>query len=53
MEAPQHTVINRDDLPHDDNPFEFEGFRFPATEVSFIWVNLHISRQFITDWLED
>lgn len=40
MEALPHTVINRDDLPRDGNTFEFEGFRFPATEVSFIWVDM-------------
>ena len=40
MEALQYTVINRDDLPRDGNTFEFEGLRFPATEVSFIWVDM-------------
>ena len=30
-ETLQHTIINRGDLPHDGNTFEFEGFRFPVT----------------------
>jgi mannose-6-phosphate isomerase-like protein (cupin superfamily) len=40
MEAILYTVINRDDLPRDDNVFEFEGLRFSNTEVSFIWVDM-------------
>lgn len=40
METIQYTVINRDDLPRDGNTIEFEGFRFPATDVSFIWVDM-------------
>lgn len=35
-----YTVINRDDLPRDDSTYEFEGFRFSDTEVSFIWVDM-------------
>lgn len=35
-----YTVINRDDLPRDDNVFEFEGLHFPDTDVSFIWVDM-------------
>jgi|GEM_PF-5195600 len=40
MEAAFYTVINRDDLPRDDDVFEFEGLRFSDTEVSFIWVDM-------------
>lgn len=35
-----HTVLSRDDLPHDGNTYEFEGIRHQATEVSFIWVDM-------------
>jgi mannose-6-phosphate isomerase-like protein (cupin superfamily) len=35
-----YTVINRDDLPRDDNVFEFEGLHFSNTDVSFIWVDM-------------
>lgn len=35
-----YTVIEREDLPRDGNTFEFEGVRFPDTEVSFIWVDM-------------
>jgi mannose-6-phosphate isomerase-like protein (cupin superfamily) len=40
MDSSLYTLINRDDLPRDGNTFEFEGFRFPQTEVSFIWVDM-------------
>lgn len=36
----QYTVLNRDDLPRDSGTFEFEGFLYSATEVSFIWVDM-------------
>jgi mannose-6-phosphate isomerase-like protein (cupin superfamily) len=35
-----YTILNRDDLPRDGNTFEFEGFRYQDTEVSFIWVDM-------------
>ena len=35
-----HTVLSRDDLPHDGNTYEFEGIRHQATAVSFIWVDM-------------
>ena len=35
-----YTVLNKDDLPYDGNVYEFEGFRFQDTEVSFIWVDM-------------
>lgn len=38
--AANFTVINREDLPRDGNTYEFEGFRFADTEVSFIWVDM-------------
>lgn len=40
MEASLYTVINRDDLPRDGKTFEFEGFHYPDTDVSFIWVDM-------------
>jgi mannose-6-phosphate isomerase-like protein (cupin superfamily) len=35
-----YTILNRDELPHDENTYEFEGFQHQDTEVSFIWVNM-------------
>jgi mannose-6-phosphate isomerase-like protein (cupin superfamily) len=35
-----YTLLNKDDLPYDGNMYEFEGFRFQDTEVSFIWVDM-------------
>lgn len=33
-------LVNRDELPRDDNVYEFEGIRYQDTEVSFIWVDM-------------
>jgi mannose-6-phosphate isomerase-like protein (cupin superfamily) len=35
-----YTILNRDELPRDDTTYEFEGFRYDETEVSFIWVDM-------------
>ena len=35
-----YTILERDKLPHDGNTYEFEGIRYQATEVSFIWVDM-------------
>ena len=35
-----YTIVNRDELPRDGNVYEFEGFRYQDTEVSFIWVDM-------------
>ena len=35
-----YTLLKKDDLPYDGNVYEFEGFRFQDTEVSFIWVDM-------------
>ena len=35
-----YTVVNRDDLSHDANTWDFEGAKFPDTHVSFIWVDM-------------
>ncbi len=35
-----YTVINRETLPFDGNTYAFEGGRFPATDISFIWVDM-------------
>ncbi len=39
-QALNYTILNRDHLPRDGYTFEFEGFRFDDTAVSFIWVNM-------------
>jgi mannose-6-phosphate isomerase-like protein (cupin superfamily) len=35
-----YTILNKDDLPYDGNVYEFEGFQFQDTEISFIWVDM-------------
>ena len=35
-----YTVLNRDELPRDENTYEFEGLQHQNTEVSFIWVDM-------------
>jgi mannose-6-phosphate isomerase-like protein (cupin superfamily) len=35
-----YTVLNRNELPHDGNTYEFEGTHYQDTEVSFIWVDM-------------
>ena len=35
-----YTILDRDELPHDGNTYEFEGIHFQTTEVSFIWVDM-------------
>lgn len=35
-----YTILNRDELPCDENTYEFEGFEHQDTEVSFIWVDM-------------
>ena len=35
-----YTVLNKDELPSDGNTYEFEGFHFQDTGVSFIWVDM-------------
>ena len=35
-----YTVLNRDELPRDGSTYEFEGFQYQDTEVSFIWVDM-------------
>ena len=34
-----YTVVHRDDLPHDENSYEFQGLHH-QTNVSFIWVDM-------------
>ncbi len=36
----RYLVLDRDDLPQDGNTFEFQGFQFQDTEISFIWVEM-------------
>jgi mannose-6-phosphate isomerase-like protein (cupin superfamily) len=35
-----YTILNRAELPRDGNTYEFEGFQYQDTEVSFIWVDM-------------
>ena len=35
-----YTLLNRDELPRDVNTYEFQGFQYQNTEVSFIWVDM-------------
>ena len=35
-----YTILNREDMPRDGNTYEFEGFQYQDTEVSFIWVDM-------------
>jgi mannose-6-phosphate isomerase-like protein (cupin superfamily) len=35
-----YTVLHRDDLPYDGNTYEFQGVQYPATNVSFLWVDM-------------
>jgi mannose-6-phosphate isomerase-like protein (cupin superfamily) len=35
-----YTILNRNELPHDGNTYEFIGSQYQDTEVSFIWVDM-------------
>ena len=35
-----YTILNRDELPRDENTYEFEGLHYQDTKVSFIWVEM-------------
>ena len=35
-----YIILNREELPSDENTFEFEGIHHQNTEVSFIWVDM-------------
>ncbi|MEO5887493.1 MAG: cupin domain-containing protein [Anaerolineales bacterium] len=35
-----YIVLNRDELPRDENTYEFEGIHYQDSEVSFIWVDM-------------
>jgi mannose-6-phosphate isomerase-like protein (cupin superfamily) len=35
-----YTILNRDELPRDENTYEFAGFQYDDTEISFIWVDM-------------
>lgn len=37
---PNYILLNRAELPHDENTFEFVGAQHQDTEVSFIWVDM-------------
>jgi mannose-6-phosphate isomerase-like protein (cupin superfamily) len=42
MERMDYTIVNRDTLPGDGNTYELEGFKYPDTEVSLIWVDMPV-----------
>jgi len=35
-----YTILSRDELPRDENIYEFEGFQYQDIDVSFIWVDM-------------
>ena len=35
-----YTILQRDELPHHENIYEFQGMHYPDTDVSFIWVDM-------------
>lgn len=35
-----YTVLNRDELQREGNTYEFEGYLYGDTNVSFIWVDM-------------
>jgi mannose-6-phosphate isomerase-like protein (cupin superfamily) len=35
-----YTILDRDELPRDENTYEFQGIQYHDTEVSFIWVDM-------------
>lgn len=34
------TVLSRDDLEHDANSYQFQGYLHDATHISFLWVEM-------------
>jgi len=35
-----YTILNRNELKRDGNTYEFEGYQYGDTNVSFIWVDM-------------
>ena len=35
-----YTIVNRDELQRDGNTYEFEGYQYGDTNLSFIWVDM-------------
>jgi mannose-6-phosphate isomerase-like protein (cupin superfamily) len=35
-----YTILNKEDLPQDGTNWEFQGYLYNDTDVSFIWVDL-------------
>lgn len=35
-----YTVLRKDDLPHYGNTYEFQGYPYTDTNISFIWVDM-------------
>ena len=40
LQVMNFTILDRNELSHDDNTYEFEGIDYQDTEVSFIWVDM-------------
>jgi len=36
----KYTLLHRDELPYDENTYEFQGIHYQDTNVSFIWVDM-------------
>jgi mannose-6-phosphate isomerase-like protein (cupin superfamily) len=34
------TILNRNELPRDGHTYEFQGFHYSDTNISFIWVDM-------------
>ena len=35
-----YIILHRDELPHDGNTHEFQGYQHGDTDISFIWVDM-------------
>lgn len=35
-----YTILHKDDLPRYGNTYEFQGYPYPDTNISFIWVDM-------------
>ncbi len=35
-----YTILERDNLPHNGNAYEFQGYQYDITAISLIWVDM-------------
>ncbi len=35
-----YILLRKDDLPHDENTYEFQGYQHGEASISFLWVDL-------------